>query len=341
MPPTKDVKRAAVELWKASVPLKKIRAQLRIPERSLRRILDHAKKNSDAPIAERKPGSGRPSVISRELKIKIKELLRKKPTLTAKQIKSTFPELQQVSVRTIQHACLKDLKLPSRKMAKKPLLNERMKAQRLEFAMQYRNWSANDWKKVMFSDESHFELRFGNQGDRCRRPVGSDRFDSSFTKKTVKHPQKVMAWACFSWKGRGGIEFLDQGEMMNGIRYLRVLEDKLEYFMQSHGTTHFLQDGAPCHKAKIVTRWFEARPNISLIRWPGNSPDLNPIENVWSWMKRQLKEVPCTNLVELKQEILKLWCQKMDDCEYLRHLVESMPRRLEEVIQREGGMTKY
>ena len=65
MPPTKDVKRAAVELWKASVPLKQIRAQLKIPERSLRRILDHAKKNSDAPIAERKPGSGRPSVISR------------------------------------------------------------------------------------------------------------------------------------------------------------------------------------------------------------------------------------------------------------------------------------
>jgi hypothetical protein len=86
MPPTKDVKRAAVELWKASVPLKQIRAQLKIPERSLRRILDHAKKNSDAPIAERKLGSGRPSVISRELKIKIKELLRKKPTLTAKQI---------------------------------------------------------------------------------------------------------------------------------------------------------------------------------------------------------------------------------------------------------------
>jgi len=94
-------------------------------------------------------------------------------------------------------------------------------------------------------------------------------------------------------------------------------------------------------KAKIVTRWFEARPNITLIRWPGNSPDLNPIENVWSWMKRQLKEAPCTNLEQLKREILELWCQKMEDCEYLRNLVESMPRRLEEVIQREGAMTKY
>ncbi len=59
----------------------------------------------------------------------------------------------------------------------------------------------------------------------------------------------------------------------------------------------------------------DARPNITFIRWPGNSPDLNPIENVWSWMKRQLKEAPCTNLEELKREILKLWCQKMDDCD--------------------------
>ncbi len=48
MPPTKDVKRAAVELWKASVSLKQIRAQLKIPERSLRRILDHAKKSGGA-----------------------------------------------------------------------------------------------------------------------------------------------------------------------------------------------------------------------------------------------------------------------------------------------------
>ena len=42
-----------------------------------------------------------------------------------------------------------------------------------------------------------------------------DRFASQFTQKTVKHPQKVMVWGCFSWKSRGGLEFLRQGEMMN------------------------------------------------------------------------------------------------------------------------------
>jgi transposase len=41
-----------------------------------------------------------------------------------------------------------------------------------------------------------------------------------------------------------------------------------------------------------------------------NSPDLNTIENVWSWLKRQLKETHPTNLEELNTEIRKLWCME-------------------------------
>jgi hypothetical protein len=44
----------------------------------------------------------------------------------------------------------------------------------------------------------------------------------------VKHPAKVMAWAALSWKGRGPIEFLKKGEMMNGMRYREILDEKLE-----------------------------------------------------------------------------------------------------------------
>jgi hypothetical protein len=67
--------------------------------------------------------------------------------------------------------------------------------------------------------------------------------------------------------------------MMNGLRYLKLLHEKLDLFMGLHNTKHFLQDSAPCHKAKIVTAWFNARHHITLINRPGNSPDLNPIEN--------------------------------------------------------------
>ncbi len=105
-----------------------------------------------------------------------------------------------------------------------------------------------------------------------------------------------MVWGCFSWQGRGGLKFLKKGEMMNSQRYPRVLEDKLELFMRIHKTSQFLQDGAPCHKAKIVTKWFVDRPHITLIKWPGNSPDLNPIENVWSRMKHQLASSTCSTM---------------------------------------------
>jgi hypothetical protein len=55
--------------------------------------------------------------------------------------------------------------------------------------------------------------------------------------------------------------------MMNSQCYLKLLNDKLELFMGLHKTTHFLQDRAPCHKAKIVMKWFfEERPNITVIK---------------------------------------------------------------------------
>ena len=76
--------------------------------------------------------------------------------------------------------------------------------------------------------------------------------------------------------------------------------------------------------------------------WPGNSSDLNPIENAWSWMKKQLSETStATNMVDWKREVTELWVLRMSDSQYLRNLVESMPRRLEDVTSREGNHTKY
>ena len=150
-----------------------------------------------------------------------------------------------------------------------------------------------------------------------------------------------MVWGCFSWRGRGALEFLKKGEMMNGARYWQILEEKLELFMHQHGTTHFLQDGAPCHKSKLVSAWFQQPPAIQLIDWPGNSPDLNPIENCWSWMKTQLQDCKATSIPELQRHIQELWTQSMGDNPYLWSLVESMPSRLQEVISRDGNTTKY
>jgi transposase len=101
----------------------------------------------------------------------------------------------------------------------------------------------------------------------------------------------------------------------------------------------FLQDGAPCHRARATTAFLGDQP-LGVVKWPGNSPDLNPIENVWDWMKTKLKNEPTPNLSVLMQKIKMLWCLKTP-VEYLRNLVKSMPARMEAVIAAGGHNTKY
>jgi DDE superfamily endonuclease len=296
MPPgvkpfSESQKRAAIELWRAEIPLKKIRGQLQMSERGLRNILAvaYAKNHPEDPIKKKSTNAGRPSKLSLGTLQKIKRHLKRNPSITGKGQKQLIPGLADVSIRSIQKACCDRLKLPSRKMVDKPLLTARMKNDQLEFARRYAHWGVNQWKKVMFSDGSHFQQSFDNHSFHCRRAIGSYKLDPKFTRKRVKHPPKIMAWGCFSWIGWTALESLEPKEMMNGVRYRQVLDDKLEHAMGIHGTTHFLQDGTPFHKSKLVTAWFREHPNIQLNKWPGNSPNLNPIENVWSWMKTQLK----------------------------------------------------
>jgi hypothetical protein len=79
---------------------------------------------------------------------------------------------------------------------------------------------------------------------------------------------------------------------------------------------------------------------IEVIDWPGNSPDLNPIENVWAHMKNKLKEKAITSVPTLEKEILNLWV-KETPTEYLKRLTDSMPERLRLVLEHKGEMTKY
>ena len=66
---------------------------------------------------------------------------------------------------------------------------------------------------------------------------------------------------------------------MNGPRYVELLEEKLKIHIAVHNCTVFTQDGVPCHRSKVATT-FLAKDKIKVLDWPGNSPDLNPIENL-------------------------------------------------------------
>ena len=133
--------------------------------------------------------------------------------------------------------------------------------------------------------------------------------------------------------------FLLPGTTMNGQKYLDLLKNKLELHMAVHKCSVFMQDGAPCHRAKIVAQFLKAQ-KINILDWPGNSSDLNPIENLWTILKNKVSERQPTNAKMLEQAIKEVWVRDISPA-YCRNLVESMPRRLEAVIKAKGGPTKY
>jgi transposase len=221
--------------------------------------------------------------------------------------------------------------------ARKPRLTPAMKQKRLQFARKYAHWTVDQWSKVMFSDESSFQ-QFADATQWIRRPRGQ-RYQERFTVPVVKHSPAIMVWGCFSHSGVGSLIPLQPNERVNGQRYIQILGEQLPMNMAIHDCDFFQQDLAPCHTAKICRKWFNDH-HIQLLDWPGNSPDLNPIENLWGYMKKQVSCRKPSSLPELRSAILQVWTAGIPQS-LCQSLISSLPRRLAKVIASKGGITGY
>ncbi|GFV21842.1 putative transposase like protein [Trichonephila clavipes] len=101
-----------------------------------------------------------------------------------------------------------------------------------------------------------------------------------------------------------------------------------------------MQDGAPCHSAWSI-KAFLTKQNIPLLYWPGNSPDMNPLENVWELMKREVAKDVITNKTQLLERIIHVWNHHPQMQETVQSCIDSMPCRIEALIVAKGGLTKY
>ena len=103
---------------------------------------------------------------------------------------------------------------------------------------------------------------------------------------------------------------------------------------------YFQQDNAPCHKAHIISNWFLEHDNeFPVLRWPPQSPELNPIEHLWDVVKREIRiiDVQPTHLQQLPDAVMSIWTKISEEC--FQHLVESMPRRIKAVLKVKGAPT--
>ena len=98
--------------------------------------------------------------------------------------------------------------------------------------------------------------------------------------------------------------------MMNADKYCDLIKNtavkEMNQVHRINGGRVFQQDLAPCPTANRVKTLFE-KERIKVLEWPGNSPDLNPIENLWSIIKLRLRKKDCTTLIKLIEGIIDVW----------------------------------
>ena len=328
-----------IALHKAGIVVKDIARQTRVKVRTVQRLIKRFKDEGGVCAPHPKPKAGRPRKVSQRTIKVMKRHLAATPKLTARQLKEKNPHLlADVSIRTIQQRIHEDIGFGNFKSRPKPLLTPRNMQNRVKFCTKYEAWTEDDWKEVLWMDEATFFVS-GSHHNRVYRPRGSDPYLPQYTVPTVKHPQSVMVWGSFAYGGVGELIMLPKNIRMNQYNYYELLNDVLEDSFEKSGGSFLMQDGAPCHTAKSVVTWLKDAGIPYFHDWPGQSPDLNPIENLWAIIKRRLWDYDTSTMDKLQTAIREVWDNFPS--EMLHNLALSLPKRLKACKKKNGGATKY
>ena len=286
---------------------------------------------------------GRPSKLSENDICYATRLIGSGKAENAVQVAKSLQEItnQSISPQTVRNR-MKDIGMKAVVKKKRPLLSKRHRRERLDFAISHRDWTVEDWKKVVWSDETKINC-LGSDGRKWAWKKAGEGLSDRIVEGTVKFGGgSLMMWGCMMWEGVGYGCKIDG--RMDAELYTQILEDELQQSLRFYGKEVtdiiFQQDNDPKHKSKRATKWFEDH-NYDVMIWPAQSPDLNPIEHLWTHLKKKLAEYE-----EAPKGIQELWGRaeeewnKIDE-EICQNLIESMPRRIEAVVKAKGGYTKY
>ena len=278
----------------------------------------------------RAPGSGRSSKVNHEIRKLIEEQMQRNDETTALEIKQLLEkegfDASESSIRQWR----KDLGWTSKGTSYCQMIREVNKEKRLKFATENNGMTLLD---TIYTDETTVQI------ETHRRTCSYKRGCKPRYKPKPKHPVKVPVWAGISHRGRTGL-CIFEGKM-NAPLFVSILRSTLLPFIKDiYPDGHrFIQDNDPKQCSKLAQKFYKEE---GVIWWPTlpESPDMNPIENLWHELKEYIRqEVKPTSKAELIAGIKAFWetvtvekCQK-----YIGHLKKVIPA----VVECKGAATGY
>lgn len=291
----------------------------------------------------RRPGSGRPPLLTPNIKRAITQIVRHNRRMPFDRVGQRVG-LHATSVRDYlasrgYHRC---------KAKHTVFLTAAQKEKRFDWGT--RNRGRSRWDDVAWSDESYIYLDSARNAIFVTRRA-DEKYEEDCLIPTFKQSRlRVMVWGCIMHGRKGPLVVLEypggKGGGMTAVRYIAQVLEKawMPFYTRAKAalrrTVYFQQDGAPAHTAKVTKTWLRTH-RMQIFEHPASSPDMSPIEPLWQILKRRLRAQPRlpTTLEGLKASVKEVW----DGIEVaeVNHLIDQMPERIQALLDNHGGHTKY
>jgi hypothetical protein len=330
---TEQEKKTIIELHESGLSFREIGRRL---DRNHKLISMVVKKWQQHKSLNRTPGSGRP----RKTTPQTDEIIR---TIALSDGFSGAAELLRHSLvanlsrQTIKRRLTEGGEFKSYWSARKLLLTAMHKSERLAWCQARVHWSVEKWSTFLWTDDTPYVIRYQAKRPMSRRH--NERYIEATKTRTFEHDIKISVWGCFSAHGVGSIVLVDG--VMDQSQYVDLLQNEMLPSAQNlfGNSDWILQQDCDINHTSISTSHWLGNHNVQTSEWPVQSPDLNPIENLWSILEDQCARTSVKTAEELFKVIEEEWYKL--PVELLEELVHSMPRRCQAVIDVEGGMTMY
>ena len=280
--------------------------------------------------------SGRPRKNTKNLHRQLGQIKRMKPRtaahLYAKDL--TKKNKTSISTSTVQRALHQmgyHWKLPGRK-----ILSQAQKISRLNFAKAH---IGDDWSETWSFDEAYFNLY--RHSNKCWISTTTEEVTELPKLKTRQEKISVGICFAFSRSGKSALGFLPKN--WTGSDSVNIFKETLlpsiawpEYPSQKQ---RFIIDNDGRHQMDVFKNFIKKYRIHPLTPWPSNSPDLNPIENIFAWMKQYVEnQLPSTEAT-LRQAIIDAFNNL--SVGHFANLIDSMETRLKAVVKSKGSRINY